>query len=107
MTALMARLDRVMPARMVPIELQAATLEDLFFDWLDALVFETSSDGMLFSRFDVVIEGSRLRARVWGEAIDRTKHELGVEVKGPTYTELQVSQDASTGAWMAQCVVDV
>jgi SHS2 domain-containing protein len=29
-----------------------------------------------------------------------------VEVKGATYTCLQVKQDES-GAWLAQCVVDV
>jgi tRNA nucleotidyltransferase (CCA-adding enzyme) len=38
--------------------------------------------------------------------MDPARHELGVEVKGATYTALSVAQDAS-GAWVAQCVVDV
>lgn len=58
----------------VSVELEAASLEELFFDWIDALVFEMGTRGMLFARFDVEIEGQRLRARVWGEPVDRAKH---------------------------------
>jgi len=34
------------------------------------------------------------------------RHQPTVEVKGATYTELKVAQDA-LGQWVAQCVVDV
>jgi SHS2 domain-containing protein len=33
------------------------------------------------------------------------QQELGVEVKGATYTELKVSR--RDGSWIAECVVDV
>ena len=60
---------------------------------------------MVFGTFDVRIDGNRLVARILGEAVDRTVHEPAIEVKGPTYTELRVTQRA--GEWIAQCVVDV
>jgi SHS2 domain-containing protein len=47
-----------------------------------------------------------LHAKAWGEVINEDKHELGVEVKGATCTELKVSQDKE-GSWLAQCIVDV
>jgi SHS2 domain-containing protein len=47
-----------------------------------------------------------LTGKAWGESIDANRHELAVEVKGATCTELKVEQDAG-GAWLAQCVVDV
>jgi SHS2 domain-containing protein len=61
---------------------------------------------MVFGRFDVAIEGSVLRAELWGEPFDRGRHEAGTEVKGATLTALLVGQGGD-GQWTAQCVVDV
>lgn len=61
---------------------------------------------MLFSRFEVALEGQRLNATAWGEPVDPGKHQPAVEIKGATYTELKVGRDES-GRWLAQCVVDV
>ena len=61
---------------------------------------------MLFGHFQVRIAEEALRAKAWGEPMDAEKHELAIEVKGATCTELAVKQD-TTGSWIAQCVVDV
>lgn len=61
---------------------------------------------MLFARFDVVIENHRLVATAWGEAVDVARHEPAAEVKGASFCELAVRQQAD-GEWLAQCVVDV
>ena len=47
-----------------------------------------------------------LSARVWGEAIDRGRHQPAVEIKGATYTALSVAHDEQSG-WHAKAVVDV
>ncbi len=78
----------------------------LFVDWLNVLIYEMATRQMLFGRFEVHLEGSRLRARAWGETVDVAKHQPAVEVKGATYIDLQVKQD-SNGTWLAQYVVDV
>ncbi|HLT37113.1 MAG TPA: archease [Enhygromyxa sp.] len=88
------------------IELEATSLDELLFDWLDALVFEMSTRAVLFARFEVEIQDHRLRARMWGAPVDRVRHEPAVEIKGPTYTQLRVAPDQA-GGWLAQCVVDV
>lgn len=100
----------------VGIRCHAADRDLLLADWLNALVFEMATRRMLFSRFEVRItapdgaDGVKpafsLQATVWGEAVDRRRHEPAVEVKGATYTELEVSQEHD-GQWLAQCVVDV
>jgi SHS2 domain-containing protein len=107
MTAVVTEPANVEPRDHVRIECDGDGLEDLFYAWIDALVFETSTRGMLFGRFDVAIEGPHLTGHAWGEPVDRARHEPAVEVKGPTYTELRVAKDAATGTWVAQCVVDV
>ena len=90
----------------IEVACEAPALDLLFVDWLNALVYEMATRGMLFARFEVRIDGDRLSAQVCGEAVDRARHQPAVEVKGATYTELTVEQDAS-GLWIARCVVDV
>ena len=61
---------------------------------------------MLFVKFAVTIDGHKLMAKAWGEAIDLQKHDAAVEVKGATCTDLKVGRNAD-GEWLAQCIVDV
>ena len=90
----------------VTLTCEAPSLEDLLVDWLNALVYEMSTRRMLFGSFVVTIDEPRLTATVWGEPVDRVRHEPAVEIKGATYTALRVAREAD-GRWIAQCVVDV
>jgi SHS2 domain-containing protein len=58
--------------------------------WLLELLFLTETEGLLFGRFDVSIEGSRLRATAHGERIDPERHELRGDIKGVTRHMTQV-----------------
>jgi tRNA nucleotidyltransferase (CCA-adding enzyme) len=77
----------------------------LLVDWLNALVYEMSTQHLLFGRYEVRVDGSRLEGTAWGEPVDLVRHAPAVEVKGATYTALEVQE--SNGCWTAQCVVDV
>jgi SHS2 domain-containing protein len=61
---------------------------------------------MLFSRFEIDINGEKLTASAWGEPVDVDRHQPAVEIKGATLTELKVANTADSG-WLAQCIVDV
>ena len=106
LTAVVVDPQRVRADEAVEVTCEAPDEELLLVDWLNALVYEMATRGMIFGRFEVSLEGTRLRARAWGERLDPARHEPAVEVKGATYTALSLRQDAS-GAWVAQCVVDV
>ena len=88
------------------IACEAPDDELLLVDWLNAVVYEMATRKLLFGRFEVSLEGHRLRGRAWGEPIDVARHQPAVEVKGATLTCLRVGQEAD-GTWVAQCVVDV
>ncbi|WEN41480.1 Protein archease [Thauera sp. GDN1] len=94
----------------VAIECTAPDLELLLLDWLNALVFEMATRRMLFARFELAIApadgGPRLRATAWGEPVEVARHQPAAEVKGASFCELKVAQQAD-GRWLAQCVVDV
>lgn len=106
MVAVITSPAKVRPVESVTVSCRAADPELLLVDWLNTLVYEMASRGMLFSRFDVRVEDGRLDATVRGESTDRRRHDPAVEVKGATLTELSVHRDAE-GHWVAQCVVDV
>jgi SHS2 domain-containing protein len=106
LTAVITDPAEVAPTASVEVQCQAPDPELLFADWLNAVVFEMATRGMLFGRFEVELSGERLWGRLWGEAVEVRRHRPAVEVKGATYTELAVRQEPD-GQWLAQCVVDV
>lgn len=106
MTAVITDPATVRQESVVEVACAAPDRELLLVDWLNAWVYEMATRHMLFSRFQVALEGDRLRGRGWGEALRRARHHPVVEIKGATYTELRVWREAD-GVWHAQCVVDV
>lgn len=106
MTAVVTDPRAVAPRVAVSIECEAPTLDFLFADWLNALIFEMSTRGMIFCRFSVDIQGDRLVGEASGELVDVARHQPAVEIKGATLTELSVEQ-LPDGEWAAQCVIDV
>ena len=105
-TALVTDPQSVRAEILVRIECQAPDDELLLVEWLNDIIFEMATRKMLFVRFAVTIDGRKLVGKAWGEPIDASKHELAVEVKGATCTNLSVRQ-VESGRWRAQCVVDV
>lgn len=105
MSAIITDLSLIQPRDEVSITCEEADQELLLADWLNALIFKISTQGMLFSRFHVTIKNGHLEATAWGEPINVKRHQPTVEIKGATYTELAVQQ--SQDKWIAQCVVDV
>ena len=106
LTAVITDPADVVPREMIRLSCEAPDAELLLVDWLNKLIYEMATRNMLFSRFEVHLEGEHLAAQAWGEALETARHRPAVEVKGATYTALKVAQQPD-GSWMAQCVVDV
>ena len=105
MTAAVTDPAAVEPREVVDIECAAPDPELLLTEWLNGVIYEMATRRMLFGRFQVHLNGERLRGKAWGERVDPARHHPAVEVKGATYTGLRVTyQD---GEWLAQTVVDV
>ena len=105
LTAVVTTAD-IRPAVSVTVECQAPDVELLLVEWLNAIIYEMAVRRMLFSRFQVKINGESLTASLAGESADPHRHSAAVEAKGATVTALEVCRDAH-GKWSAQCVIDV
>jgi SHS2 domain-containing protein len=87
------------------VKLDGSDREYLLFDWLKEILYFFDAEHYLGRRFDVVVGPDGLTGTVWGEALDRSRHELSHEVKAITYHGLRVEQTAA--GWLAEVIVDI
>lgn len=110
--AIMAETAKVKATDNVEVDAEGYDLKSLMFDWLSKLLYVSSTENMLFSKFVVeVVEGAgkeefKLKATCWGEKIDKKRHEMHAEVKAITYHQMEVEKKED-GKWRAQVVVDL
>ncbi len=103
--SVMVNIHRVKPKERRIVKVSAPDRELLLVEWLNALLSLSDIERMVFSKFEVKINGTSLTGTAWGEILDRERHQAHVEVKGATYHLLSV-QERDNG-YVAQCVVDV
>lgn len=107
MFSVMAELGRVKVREGVGIKVSARDKEELLLKWLNELLYESSAREMVFSEFEVKIgkQGKELEGIARGEKMDKKRHRLKTEVKGASYSGLDVREEK--GECLAQCIVDV
>lgn len=106
LTAVVADVSSVRPSETVEVHCEAPDRELLLVSWLNAIIYEMAVRNMLFGAYKVVLSGLSLTGTLAGEAVDSERHQLAVEVKGATVTDLKVECN-DNGCWVAQCIVDV
>lgn len=73
-------------------------LSYLLYNWLEELIILTITDGFAAKRITLNIEKNseyRILARFWGEKIDIKKHHFKVEIKAPTFHEMEIRQNGT------------
>jgi len=103
--SVMVNVHRVRPKERRIVKASAPDRELLLVEWLNALLSQSDLEHMVFSKFEVKINGTSLIGTAWGEMLDRERHQAHVEVKGATYHMWSV-QERENG-YVAQCGVDV
>ncbi|GAG82259.1 unnamed protein product [marine sediment metagenome] len=91
--SLITELDDVEEVLHRDIELTATDEESLLVEWLNELVYQFDTDGIIFKRFDIIqLNNTQLKARSYGEKVDSSKHKLKTGVKAATYHMLKVDR---------------
>jgi SHS2 domain-containing protein len=74
-------------------ELTATDEESLLVEWLNELIYQFDTEGIVFKRFDIIqLDSTRLRARGYGEKVDKSRHKIKMGVKAATYHMLKVER---------------
>ena len=75
---------------------QGKDLHYLLFSWLEEIPFLLITEGFAIKRIELdIIEnnGYKINAIAFGEPLDVHKHNFKVEVKAPTFYEMEIKQD--------------
>jgi len=92
--SLITELDDVEEAVYRDIELTASDEESLLVEWLNELVYQFDTEGIIFKRFDIIqLDNTHLKARSYGEKVDSSRHKLKTGVKAATYHMLKVDKN--------------
>ena len=88
------------------IEVRDPALDGLMVSWLGELLYLFDAEGLLLRRFEIKnMKHDRLRATVWGEVVDLTRHEIKTGIKAVTYHQVYVRQHR--GIWQSQVILDL
>ena len=100
-------LDEVRVDRVESVAMTAESTADLFFSWLNDLIFRSETEHVLYCRFDVKVaaDGLSMTGEIGGEAIDRARHVLDHEVKAVTRHAFAVERDGDD--WVAELILDI
>ena len=71
-------------------------LRYLLFSWIEEITFVLITEGFAIKKIDFNIEendGYRITAKAYGEPLDFHKHNFKVEIKAPTFYDMEIRQD--------------
>ncbi len=75
---------------------QGKDLDYLLFSWLEEIPFILITEGFAIKRIEFDIEennGYKINAIAYGEPLNFHKHNFKVEIKAPTFYEMEISQE--------------
>ena len=100
LTSAMVKLETVKPKARKNINLKAATVDKLLYDFLDEVLFIKDTANFLSAKLKVEVKlpglndkTYKVNAILFGEEIDQSRHKLGNDVKAITYHNFSVKEE--------------
>ena len=87
------------------IRIESMDTESLLADFLSEVLFVSEVEGLVFSDAGIRINGLSLVAQLDGEPFDPARHSGGTEVKGISYSGLDILHDGN--GYMLDIIFDV
>jgi len=105
MFSLIADLKKVRGSISREIDVQSTDQEALLVDWLNELLYLFDVEHIIFKRFEITaLSQKKLKAKVYGEKIDTSRHQLKTAVKAATYHMLKIEKNKGV---RVQLILDI
>jgi len=93
------------------ITVEAEDQYALLYSWLEALLVNSETKGMLYSKFQITdwtetAESFKITAHVWGEKFQSKKHPQKVAVKAVTYHRMVIMREKE-GKVVLEFILDI
>ena len=78
------------------IVVKGKDLNYLLYNWLEDLIYLIITEGFAIKKLDITVEKNEeytISAQISGEDIDIKKHGFKVEIKSPTFHEMDIKQE--------------
>jgi len=75
---------------------QGKDLRYLLFSWLEEVTFVLITEGFAIRKIDIEIQennGYKIHANAFGEPLEFLKHNFKVEIKAPTFYDMEIRQN--------------
>ena len=106
MFSIIADLNQIKPKEHLEIEVEAESRNELLFNWLRELLYQSSTTYIIFKEFNIQqISDKKISALAWGEKIENKKNVIKTEIKAVTYCDFKLEKKDSL--WEAQVIFDV
>ncbi|MEM3502580.1 MAG: archease [Candidatus Bathyarchaeia archaeon] len=110
MFEVMTETSKVEPRIEENVEVEGHDLESLLYSWLESLLVRCDVENRLYSRFIVEsLEGEgesfKLKAKIYGEDYDPTRHISKTEVKAVTFHMMEIK--FLEGYWRLRFLLDL
>jgi SHS2 domain-containing protein len=94
----MTEVEKVSPEVKDEVEVTGDDEYALLYNWLEALLVKSDTNGMLYSKFEIPAidktpNGFIIRAKIWGEKFRKEKHLQKVGVKAVTYHRMEIIKE--------------
>ncbi|MBT5304042.1 MAG: archease [Candidatus Scalindua sp.] len=104
----MADTSGIQPEIKKILHLENSEIDGLLFDWLAEIIYLKDSEYMLFGKYDIKITKDtdyQLDAKILGEEINQSKHDLRCDVKAITFHLFEVYE--KNGKWISRFILDI
>ena len=91
----MVNTKQIKPSIKKEINLDNKNIDNLLVDFLDEIIYYKDAEELLFSKFEVIIKKDsiyKLKAKIYGEKINREKHELRDDAKAVTFYQFKLEK---------------
>ena len=78
------------------IVVKGKDLNYLLYNWLEDLIYLIITEGFAIKKLNITVEKNEeytISAQIFGEDIDIKKHGFKVEIKSPTFHEMDIKQE--------------
>ena len=101
-----ADLEGLKPSTSVKIKLEAPNYEELLINWLDELIYNFYTKGIIFSEFKIdKLDSQHIEAEAHGQHIGDNRSRLKTEIKAATFHELKIKE--SKEGYEVQIIFDI
>ena len=91
---IIADLEGLKSSVSVNIDLKAPSKEELLVSWLDELLYNFYTKGIIFFKFEIdFINNEQIVAKAFGRHVGENRNRLKKEIKAATYHALEVKKD--------------